>query len=126
MKNVIISVIIFFALLIGLFVSLNYLSSMCNDLVNLGDKIEDEISKENWQEAYDSSMNLTKEWKNHCDVISFFVHHQEIDNIDNELWKLSQYTKCQTKDESLASVHVVKFFINHIKNLEDLSIQNIF
>jgi len=99
---------------------------MCNNLVELGDSIEDQISKENWQAAYDSSMKLTKEWKNHCDVISLFVHHQEIDNIDNELWKLSQYTKCHTKDESLASVHVVKFFLNHIKNLEDFSIQNIF
>lgn len=126
MKNVVISIIIFVALLFGMFFSLNYLSSMCNDLAKLGDKIEDEIAKENWKEAYDSSMNLTNEWKDHCDIISFFVHHQEIDNIDNELWKLSQYTKCQTKDESLASVHVVKFFINHIKNLENLSIQNIF
>ena len=125
MKNIIISLIIFIALIFGVFISLNYLSNMCDDLVKKGDAIEDQIAKDNWEEAYNSSMKLTNEWREHCDTISFFVHHQEIDNIDNELWKLSQYTKCKNKDESLASIHVVKFYINHIKNLENVSIQNI-
>jgi len=125
MKNIVISLILFIALIFGVFISLNYLSTMCNDLVKKSDTIEEQIAKENWQEAYNSSMKLTDDWKEHCDTISFFVHHQEIDNIDNELWKLSQYTKCRNKDESLASIHVVKFYINHIKNLENVSIQNI-
>jgi len=125
MKNIIISLILFIALIFGVFISLNYLSTMCDDLVKKGDAIEDQIAKDNWEEAYNSSMKLTNEWREHCDTISFFVHHQEIDNIDNELWKLSQYTKCKNKDESLASIHVVKFYINHIKNLENVSIQNI-
>ena len=125
MKNIVISLILFIALIFGVFISLNYLSTMCNDLVKKSDTIEEQIAKENWQEAYNSSMKLTDDWKEHCDTISFFVHHQEIDNIDNELWKLSQYTKCRNKDESLASIHVVKFYINHIKNLENVTIQNI-
>lgn len=53
------------------------------------------------------------------------VHHSEVDNMNNELWKLTQYTKFNNKEESLASVHVIKFLLKHIIEMERINITNI-
>jgi hypothetical protein len=126
MRNLLISATLFVTMLIAIFFSNQYLSRICSDLTKTSTTLEDQITNEKWKEAYDTSMKLTSKWKNYCTKLSIFVDHEEIDNIDHELWQLTQYTKCENKDESLAGVHVIKFFISHITNMEKISVQNIF
>jgi len=99
---------------------------MCSDLIKTSDVLEEQITNDKWEDAYENSIKLTSKWKDYCTKVSIFVDHEEIDNIDHELWTLTQYTKCKNKDESLAAIHVVKFFINHITNMEKITVQNIF
>ena len=126
MKNLIISVTIFLTMLVAIFYSTVYLSRICSDLIKTSDALEEQITNDKWQDAYESSIKLTSKWKNYCTKLSIFVDHEEIDNIDHELWTLTQYTKCKNKDESLAAIHVIKFFTNHITNMEKITVQNIF
>lgn len=126
MKKIIVSFTIFLSMLGCMFFSVSYLSKVNRDLIKLSDTLEKQVSNQQWKEAYATSMTFTEKWKKYSSVLSVYVNHLEIDNIDNELWKLSQYTKCENKDESLASLHVIKFFIDHIFNLEKITWQNIF
>lgn len=126
MRNLIISVFIFITMLIAIFFSTQYLSRICSNLTKTSSDLEDQITSGKWKEAYDTTMKLTSKWQNYCNKLSVFVDHEEIDNIDNELWRLTQFTKCENKDESLACLHALKFFISHISNMEKISLQNIF
>jgi PAB1-binding protein PBP1 len=126
MRNLLISVGIFLTMLIAIFLSTVYLSRICSDLIKTTDTLEEQITNEKWKDAYGSSIKLSSKWKSYCTKISIFVDHEEIDNIDHELWTLTQYTKCKNKDESLADIHVIKFFLNHITNMEKITVQNIF
>jgi hypothetical protein len=126
MRNLLISVAIFITMIIAIFFANLYLSRICLDLTKTSSTLEDQITNEEWESAYDTSNKLTSNWKSYCTKLSIFVDHEEIDNIDHELWKLTQYTKCRNKDESLAGLHVIKFFITHITNMEKISVQNIF
>ena len=126
MKNLLISVSIFLTMLIAIYFSTVYLSRICSDLMKTADTLEHQITNDKWKDAYDTSINLTSKWKNYCTKLSIFVDHEEIDNIDHELWTLTQYTKCENRDESLAGIHVIKFFLNHITNMEKITVQNIF
>ena len=126
MRNLLISVAIFMTMIVAIFFSTQYLSNICSDLLKTSSTLEKQITAEKWKDAYDTSMELTSKWKNYCTKLSVFVDHEEIDNVDGELWKLSQYTKCANNEESLASLHVIKFFIGHITNMEKISMQNIF
>jgi hypothetical protein len=110
----------------AIFFSINYLNKVSSNLQTLNDKLEQQISNEKWDTAYKTSIDYTQKWDKYCNVIKIFVNHQEIDNIEMELWKLPQYVKEHTKDEALASVHVLKFLMNHISDLEKVKIQNIF
>lgn len=126
MRNVIISISIFIIMVVAIFFSINYLNKVSSNLQTLNDKLEQQISNDKWDTAYNTSLDYTKKWDKYCNVIKIFVNHQEIDNIEMELWKLPQYVKERTKDEALASVHVLKFLMNHISDLEKVNIQNIF
>lgn len=126
MKNVIISFTIFIVILIAMTFSISYLNKASSNLQKLNDEIEQCIADNQWDKAYNISMDYTERWEKYTKVVKLFVNHQEIDNIEIELSKLPQYIKQNTKDESLASVHVLKFLVSHISNLEKINIQNIF
>lgn len=126
MKNVIISFVIFIIILIAMAFSISYLNKVSSNLQNLNDEIEQCITDNKWDKAYSISMDYTKKWEKSTKIIKLFVNHQELDNIEMELNKLPQYLKENTKDESLASVHVLKFLVSHISNIEKVNIQNIF
>lgn len=126
MKGVVISISIFFIMLLGTFFSINYLNKVCTKLDNLNKEIETNIRDNAWDKAYDNSLKFLNQWDDYSHKVSIFVNHAEIDNINSELWKLTQYTKCKTEDEALASSHVIKFLLEHIVNLEKVNMENIF
>lgn len=125
MKNIIISFLVFIIMIAAMIFSINYLHKITSNMQALNDKIEQHISKGEWDKAYKASLEYTNIWEKHSKVIKAYVNHQEIDNVEMELWKLPQYIKEETKDEALASIHVLKFLISHISNLEKINLQNI-
>lgn len=126
MKNIIASFALFIIVMLTVIFSINYLGNVCNKLEVLDVQIENNIKNDEWNKAYSNSIKFLDEWHDYSKKVSIFTHHAEIDNINIELWKLTQYTKCQTKDESLASAHVIKLLLNHLVELEKVNSQNIF
>jgi hypothetical protein len=126
MKGFIVSITIFIAMIISIFFSINYLNKTCRKLETLNVQIERNIESNSWDSAYSNSLNFLKEWEKISPKISVFTSHAEIDNVNNELYKLTQYTKCKNEDEALASANVLKFLLNHISNMEKSNTQNIF
>jgi hypothetical protein len=113
-------------MLIGIFFSINYLNKICAKLEVSAVQIEKDINAHLWDKAYDDSLGFLKEWDKYSHKISIFSDHVEIDNVNNEIWKLTQYTKCKNEEESLASAQVLKFLLRHIPEREMVNSDNIF
>lgn len=126
MKNIITSFSIFALLVVSIFFSIHYLNTSNGKLKVKTETLENSISDKKWDSAYNESLSLMNDWDKHSDIISLFTDHLEIDNVNSEIWKLTQYTKCKNLDESLASVHNIKFMLKHIKDLEKVNIKNVF
>jgi hypothetical protein len=126
LKNIIISFIIFILLIITISFSIKYLDTTCKSLLQLDNKIEESINSKSWDKAYDYTLEFKQDWDKSAKYISIFTSHVEIDNVYNELWRLTQYTKTKNDGDSLASVHVIKYFLQHIVNMEQINIQNLF
>lgn len=126
MKNVIISFLIFIALIIGMNLSSNQLSSVCSTFLNENKQLEKVIEKENWQKAYDESSNLLNKWESECKILTIFIHHEKIHSVHYELTQLNQYIKCKEKTESLAKIHLINAYLEHIIQSEKVNFQNVF
>ncbi|RUT59539.1 hypothetical protein C1148_04725 [Clostridium botulinum] len=112
--------------LILIFTLVNYsskLNTTCKSFMNQCDELEELVSSQSWEKAYGKSLELFNDWQDNNFVISMVTNHSEIDNINIELWKLTQYVKCESEDESLASIHAVKFLLEHIMQMEKINIK---
>ena len=126
MKNVIIACTLFLVMVGSMIFSLTYLNKVCSNIEKITDTLEEQIIAEQWDKANKTSTYLLEEWKDHGKVIPIFVNHTEIDAINSETLKLTQYVRCKTTEEALASTHAVKFYLDNIKSLQKINIQNIF
>ncbi len=126
MKNMLWTSAIFFMMLILLFFASRYITLTCDKMLEVTCQIEDNLIEKNWDESYILSFELLNIYEGHVSNLTLFLNHFDFHNIYNEIIKLSQYTKCETKDEALASIHVLKALINEVKEMESLSISNIF
>jgi hypothetical protein len=126
MKNVYIAFGLFIIMLLAIFISTNAINRKCVHLQNLNSQLESYILKENYEDAYDLSLTYITEWKKSSSFLSVFLHHEDLNFIDSEILKLTQYMKIRDRAEGLATVHVLKYLVNHIKTHEEVSISNIF
>lgn len=126
MKNIVITIILFSAMIFTCLISVRYLNKVSYNMYSSNNSIKSYISNENWSEASKLSEKFSKDWDMYCDNFSLFVNHTLIDDISIEEHKLQEYTKCQNKDEALASSHSIEFLIERVRKLEKINIQNIF
>ena len=125
MKKIYVSVTMFIIMMLVIFFSINYLHKIYHTLKPISIQLEENISSENWDESSKLVDQLNKEWAKHGNILFIFVHHAEIDNISEEMNKLTQYVKYHIKEDCMASLYTIKFFFAHILELEQLSIKNI-
>jgi len=126
MRNVWIAFSLFILMIIGIFFSVNAINRSCNHLQNLNSTLESYILKENYQDAYNLSLDYIAQWKKTSKFLTLYIHHEDIDHIDSEVLKLTQYIKMKDNSEGLATVHVLKYLVAHIMSHEKVSISNIF
>ncbi|MGH4118308.1 DUF4363 family protein [Clostridium sp.] len=126
MKNAIIALCLFVIMLIGIFISTNAINRRCNHLQDLNSQLENYIIKENYEDAYDLSLIYIDEWKSASKFLTVYMHHEDLNYLDSEILKLTQYTKIKDKPEGLATVHVMKYLIDKIMYHEKISLSNIF
>lgn len=106
--------------------SLYYLNSVCTKMEKSCNKLEDLINNKDWERAYDDSNKLLEEWEKYSRIIPIFANHAELDTLNNEMLRLTQYAKYKNPEESLASLHVIKFYLDNTIKLQKINIQNIF
>ena len=98
----------------------------CDQLQDLNSTLESYILKEDYKAAYKLSLDYIAQWKRDTKFLTLYIHHEDLDHVDNEILKLTQYIKIRDRSEGLATVHVMKYLIDHIKSHEKVSISNIF
>jgi len=111
---------------VGLFFASEYIILTCDKLLNVADKIEGDIVDESWDEAYILSFELLDIYEGHVRHMTLFLNHANVDIIYGEVIKLTQYCKEEEKSEALATLHLVKTLLQEVRQMEKLTINNIF
>lgn len=125
-KSTITSCVLFLLLLISATFSSFYLHNFCVDFSNKYDELEELIVDENWDESYNYVIELLEETSKKGKLTAVIINHQEVDNLELELYTLTQYVKNKNLDLSLSTLHRMKFDLENIRKLNEFTLENIF
>ena len=126
MRNVIITIFMFSAIILMCFISIKYLNRISSTMYTENASIINDIKDEDWKSAVSNSQHMSKDWHVYSNRCSVFVNHTLIDDISLEEHKLEAYITTKDKDEALASASSIKFLLERIKKLETINIENFF
>ncbi|MBD7915101.1 DUF4363 family protein [Clostridium sp. Sa3CUN1] len=125
MRNSIISVILFIALVIGLFFLNNKFVNLCNEIIVKCDIIEDYLDNYEEDKAYEDSVALIDMIQEEADVPAIYLNHVDYDYLKNDALKLSLYIKGEDRAESLATLHSVRSTAEHLRDLQMPNLKNL-
>lgn len=126
MKNSVISVLLFIVLVFSLLFLNNEFVSLCDDIIMKCEEIEVLLDDKNELLAYETSVKLLEFIKERDSIPAIYLNHADYDFLMNESLKLSLYIEGDDKAESLATLHVLRYNAEHLKNLQKPDIKNLF
>jgi len=126
MKNVIISLILFLAVMGFMLFANSKLIQLCNDISTESSQIEELLNAKKWDESYAASVKLLNKLEEDGTVSSVYINHTEVDALIDNTVKLTVLVKCKDESESLSTLHVIKYNAERIKELQYPSLENIF
>ncbi len=88
--------------------------------------IKKDIIEENWPQVDQQVGKLHKGWNNIQDRWDFYISHQEIENIEMIIARLSSFVFSQDKASSLAELAALDMQLSHIYRKEMFNLQNVF
>ncbi|CUQ18114.1 hypothetical protein BH721_06890 [Clostridium baratii] len=125
MKNTIVSIILFITVIGFVSFAHNELIDLC-DAINMdSERIEELINEDNWDKAYEESVSLLSKLKDESLVSSMYINHVELDQLVDNTVLVTVNVKCKSKNDALASLHVVKYNSNRIKEMQNPKLRNI-
>ena len=126
MKNAIISIVLFFSLLIVVFFLNSSVVNLCDSIKNKTDDMEIVLLNEDYDKAYEKSLDLLNYLEGNDFIPSIYTNHQDFDAIRHEAARLCVYISKNDIGEAYSSLHFIKYSAQTIKHLQKVSLGNIF
>ncbi|WP_291575379.1 DUF4363 family protein [Clostridium sp. UBA4548] len=126
MRNIVVTVVVFLIMCFCLFFASQYIILTSDKLLDVANKMENNIVDEKWDDAYIHSFELLDIYEGHVRHMTVFVNHANVDVIYSEVIKLTQYCKEEDKAEALATLHLIKTLLQEVRQMEKVTINNIF
>ncbi|GAB6149540.1 MULTISPECIES: DUF4363 family protein [Clostridium] len=126
MKNIFTSFVIFILLIITISISIHYLNTKYYYYEEKVNSLEQMVSDEQWNKAYDESISFLDSWKKDSKLLTAYIHHVHVESISSDLLQLTQYIKYEEKVDALASIHEIKFLLKEITEIQKVNITNVF
>jgi hypothetical protein len=104
----------------------NSLSNLSQVLTSHLDKIENNVYTNNWDIIEAEFKVINQKWKKELKLLTLVLDHQELEKINLSLMKFKGYIEIKNKPLALGESSNLKYLINHIREKESLSLDNIF
>lgn len=126
MKNSIISYCIFIVLIAFLTYADISFKNLCTDIIDMCDEMEGTVANSSKEENFNNSMDIFNLIQDKGYVAAIYINHVDYDVMLNEALKLTVYIEKDDDSETEASLHLLKFSTQHMKELQVPNIENIF
>lgn len=126
MKSFYISVAIILSLLIGWVYISNHLNESVEDINKDLITLENSVYNDNWDEADRISKVIDLKWKESSKLLMLVIDHNEMEQVNFSLSQVKAYLSIKDKALLTGEIGSLKYLINHVKEKESLSLDNIF
>ena len=126
MKNSLFSIFLFILLLGFLTYTDISFKNLCTDVINMCDSMEESINYSTKEKNYEDAMAIFNLIQDKGNIASIYINHMDYDVMLNEALKLTVYIEKDDSSESEASLHLLKYSTEHMKELQVPKIENIF
>ena len=100
--------------------------NLCTETINDCEFLEYGLSSENKEESFQAAMIIFCRLDEQNIIPSIYINHLDYDVLLNEALKLTVYIEEDDMSEASASLHLLKFAAQHIKDLQVPDLKNIF
>ena len=126
MKSVISAVVIFiFIVVTGLFSTI-YVDNVTKEMLQIVYKNEKYFSNLKWKDAEDVILKLEEYWANKRSVLSVFINHTNLSEVDIAVAKLKNATKMRENTDFFYETDNLVLALLSINEQQKISIENIF
>lgn len=126
MKNSLISILLFLVLISFLTYADISFKSLCTEIISLCDEMEDTLDSTPKEKNFEDAMEIFNLIQEKGGIAAIYINHMDYDVMLNEALKLTVYIEKDDTSEAEASLHLLKYSTEHMKELQVPNIQNIF
>lgn len=126
MKNSLLSILLFILLLGFLTYTDISFKNLCSNIIEMCDEMENSISYSTKEENFEDAMAIFNLIENKGKIAAIYINHVDYDVLLNEALKLTIYIEKDDSSETEASLHLLKYSTEHMKELQVPNIENIF
>ena len=122
-----ICLVIIISILFGNYFTQNYTQNVINKLSNELIGLREEIIKDDNNEiAKEKISDIYKTWKDSYDKLAYFIEHDELEKVENDLTSLNSYIETNENAEAVNELDKSEFILKHIEDKYAFNLQNIF
>lgn len=127
-KEIIISIVIIFAIAILDTITCNYTKDSTEKIGKQIEEIKEQISRSSVdkEKVNDSIEKVNNEWEKYRAKMAYYIEHDELEKVNTALTLFESYNKSEDYVSARARLDEGKFILQHIKDKNEFSIENIF
>lgn len=127
-KEIVISIIIVFLVVISDFFTSNITDNRINDMNYSLNKMKENIIN---NESIDNKLileaeNIKRKWEDDNNILSYYIEHEELEKVGTEISSLYNYVESNDINQALDSITRLEFILDHISKKYDFELNNFF
>ena len=127
-KELIISILIFLAIIALDMQTQNYTNNSVNEISDSLNQLKEEIRNEeaDANKLSDNINNIYDKWQVYHDKLVLYIEHDEIEQVESHFVATKSLIESNQYDVALADLEQTIFVLNHISKKYKLTLENIF
>ena len=124
-KEVIISIIIVFCIIVLDIITQNYTKETVINTSEMLSKLKDDINN-NEENILDEIEKIYDKWEERHGKLAYFIEHDELEKVETNLTNIRSFIEENDLIMAINGVDETKFILEHIKEKNALELENIF
>ncbi len=125
MKSFAGAVAAFFIIMIGIQLYTSILGRCVDNMESYIENIIIAADHKDWQSCRTNLNGFLEHWDGAKKWFAVFIHHEEMDFINQALYEIEMYIRYEKQAETAAKANVLKILLEHIPENERLTLENL-